>query len=333
MAAEVLPLGRSSRAADPEATPRKKLGKHLRLVRQSAAFTTMAPFARELRVSVDLISKIETAKHVPTQDIFLAWLDLCQVSEEARVYLTDIWILARASYGSVPESIEKWFENEGKAAFLRLWGLLFMPAQLQTRDYARAMFLAHGMDEDEATDQADIRIGRQAILDRLVPAYVTATIHERALHNLVGAPEVMISQLEHLLEMSKRRNVLIQVIRDTGYFVGMDGAFEVVSGDEIPDTLLMQTLEEQASEDRTLTRKAIEVFEQIRGYALNVEGSRAFIEEAIERWKSRLQQAPAGASPATAARAAPGHALRQATSPARSSSATPLSTALDRSCG
>jgi hypothetical protein len=249
----------------------------------------MAPFARELRVSVDLVSKIETGRHVPTQDIFLAWLDVCQVSEEARVYLTDIWILARVSHGSVPESIEKWFENEGKAIFLRLWGLLFMPAQLQTRDYARAMFLAHGLDEDEAADQAGIRIGRQAVLAGQAPAHVTAAIHERALHTLVGAPEVMIGQLEHLLEMSLRRNVLIQVIRDTGYFVGMDGAFEVASGDEIPDTLLMLTMEAQASQDRALTRKAIEVFEEIRGYALNVKDSRALIVEAIERWKSQRQ--------------------------------------------
>jgi hypothetical protein len=69
----------------------------------------------------------------------------------------------------------------------------------------------------------------------------------------------------------------------------MDGAFEVASGDEIPDTLLMLTMEAQASQDRALTRKAIEVFEEIRGYALNVEDSRALIVEAIERWKSQRQ--------------------------------------------
>src|SRR5215469_5185193 len=126
---------------DPDKTPAGKLAKHLRLIRQAAGFHTQSPFAARLGVSPDLISKIETGKHVPTQDIFLAWLDLCGVTEEARVYLTDIWTLARAAHGSIPQSIERWYENEGEAAFLHLWGLLFIPSQLQTREYAYAMFV------------------------------------------------------------------------------------------------------------------------------------------------------------------------------------------------
>jgi transcriptional regulator with XRE-family HTH domain len=273
---------------DPDKTPAGKLAKHLRLIRQAAGFTTQPPFAGRLGVSPDLVSKIETGKHVPTQDIFLSWLDLCQVTEEARVYLTDIWILARAAHGGVPQLMEKWFENEGKAAFLRLWALLFMPGQLQTREYAHAMFLAHGMDDEEAAEQTDLRTGRQAILDDQDPVHVTAIIHEHALHNLVGTPEIMIGQLTHLLEMSKRRNIVIQVIKDAGYFVGTDGAFEVASGDAIPDTLLIMAMQEQASDDLTQTRNAIALFEAIRSYALNAEESRALITEAIGRWKSQL---------------------------------------------
>src|SRR5438132_688593 len=84
----------SSSTPEPESTPRGKLAKHLRLIRQAAGFATQAPLANRLGVSSDLISKMETGKHVPTQDIFLALLDICAVSEEARGYLTDLWILA-----------------------------------------------------------------------------------------------------------------------------------------------------------------------------------------------------------------------------------------------
>jgi transcriptional regulator with XRE-family HTH domain len=273
---------------DPDSDPKVRLGRRLRRARQAVGFTTMGPAATRLGVSVDLISKIETGKHVPPQDVFLALLDLYQVSEEARDLLTDIWEVARATRSIVPESIEKSFLNEKVAQFLRLWCLLYIPAQLQTRDYAHAMFLKGGMDEFEATTETDLRIGRQAILKRKdYPVHVIVVIHEHALRNLVGTPEIMAAQLEHLRAQSHERNIVIQVILDVGYFAGENGAFEIASGDAIPDTLLMLGLIDQASDDPVQTRMAIVAFEDIRSYALSAGESRAFLVEMIEWWKSR----------------------------------------------
>lgn len=277
----------SSNSPSQDSDPKVRLGRQLRRSRQGAGFATMGPVASRLGVSVDLISKIETGKHVPPQDIFLALLDIYRVSEEARGFLTDMWEVARASRGKLPALIEKWFENEARALFLHLWGLLFMPAQLQTPEYARAMFLVHGMDEEQATEETNIRIGRQTVLDGLDPVHITAVIHERALYNLVGTPEIMAAQLTRMLELSRRRNVVLQAVRDTGYFAGMDGAFEIASGDAIPDTLLILAMDDQTSEDQAQTRKAIALFEEIRSYALSAEESRALIQEAMERWNSQ----------------------------------------------
>lgn len=49
----------------------------------------------------------------------------------------------------------------------------------------------------------------------------------------------------------------------------------------------MLAMEDQTMEDQALTRKAIALFEQIRGYALSVTDSRAVILEAIERWNAQ----------------------------------------------
>jgi hypothetical protein len=68
-----------------------------------------------------------------------------------------------------------------------------------------------------------------------------------------------------------------------------DGAFEIASGDAMPDTLLMLAGDDQTSEDLTQTRRAIALFEEIRGCALNVAESRAVILEAIQRWKAQQQ--------------------------------------------
>jgi transcriptional regulator with XRE-family HTH domain len=280
----------SSSAPEPENTPRGKLAKHLRLIRQAAGFTTQAPLAARLGVSSDLISKMETGKHVPTQDIFLALLDVCGVSEEARVYLTDLWVLARAGSGGVREFFEKYATAEEKAAFLRMWGLLLIPGPLQTREYAHAMFLKGGLDEDEAAEQAELRVKRHDRVDGPDAAHVTALIYEFALHRRVGTPEIMVAQLKHLPELSSRRKVVIQVVPDDGnYFPGLDGEFAIATGPEISDTVIMVTVEDQVSDEPKAAGKVIALFEEVRGYARSVAESRALISEAIEKWKSQQQ--------------------------------------------
>ena len=93
----------------------------------------------------------------------------------------------------------------------------------------------------------------------------------------------------NILPATRKREVVIQVVRNTGYFPGLRGPFEIASGEAIPDTLLMLAMEDQTMEDRTLTRKGIALFEGIRSYALTAEESRAVILEAIEEWKRRLK--------------------------------------------
>ena len=100
----------------------------------------------------------------------------------------------------------------------------------------------------------------------------------------------MSAQLKYLLEISQRSNLVIQVVRDTGYFPGIRGQFEIASGHEIPDTLVMYNVEDQTQDDQVLVNKASALFERIRGYALTIEESRAILQEALQRWNSQHQQ-------------------------------------------
>jgi hypothetical protein len=72
-----------------------------------------------------------------------------------------------------------------------------------------------------------------------------------------------------------------------GAYWGISGPFQIASGPEIPDTLLMLAVEDQTQEDLTLARKALTLFEKVRGHALNVEDSRAVLMEAREHWYSQ----------------------------------------------
>ena len=272
---------------DPEDDPAAFLGRQLKRVRLAAKFPTQDALAKAMGFVREVVSKSETGERAPTDDVFAKWLDVCAASDETREILAGLLKLARKADGVIPPFIERWLQAEKEAEFLRLWALLVVPGPLQVREYAHAMFAGGGLEDDEAAGKAAARLQRQLILDGPDPAHLTAIIYESVLHRLVGTPAIMVAQLTHLLEMSRRRNVVIQVVRDTGYFIGLEGAFNIASGDGMPDTLLMDAVEDQTSEDRTLTRKAVALFEEIRGYALNVADSRALIMEAVERWKSQ----------------------------------------------
>jgi hypothetical protein len=200
----------------------------------------------------------------------------------------EIWTLARGA-GGIREFFEKYAAAEEKATLLRMWGLLVVPGPLQTREYAHAMFLAGGLDKDEAAEQTDLRVRRHAKVDGSDAAHVTALIYAPVLDFLVGTPDIMIGQLEHLLGLSQRHNVVIQVVPNTGYFSGIQAAFQIASGPAIADTVELETLEDHVTDDPPAADRAIALFEHVRGYALNVVESREVITEAIERWKARQQ--------------------------------------------
>jgi transcriptional regulator with XRE-family HTH domain len=271
---------------DPEKDPAYALGRTLRRLREAAGFSTPAAAGARLGYGPDSIRKAESGAQVPVEPAILKMLDVYQVPDLMRPTVLDMWKLARKSKGPIPEFFEKYAAAEEQAAFLRLWGLLLMPGPLQTREYAHAMFLA-SLSEDEATEHADQRMKRRAKVEGPDAAHVTALIYELTLNGLVGSPQVMVGQLEDLLGLSERRNVIIQVVPDTGYFPGRRGGFEIASGPAITDTVAMVTVQDSVAEDPDTARTVIELFEEIRSTALNVADSREAITEAIGRWKTR----------------------------------------------
>jgi hypothetical protein len=110
---------------------------------------------------------------------------------------------------------------------------------------------------------------------------VTSWAHNRlslldlmAAHNIVGLSHAA----RHLLAARKRA---------TGANAGLSGAFDLASVDGTPDTLRMEGVEDQTTENRALVRKAAILFDLVRRDALPRVPSRALILEAAEQWKSQ----------------------------------------------
>ena len=51
-------------------------------------------------------------------------------------------------------------------------------------------------------------------------------LYESLLRHQVGTPEIMAAELEHLLDMMNRPNVVIQVVREGAYFQGSRGSLK-----------------------------------------------------------------------------------------------------------
>jgi transcriptional regulator with XRE-family HTH domain len=284
--------------SEPESSPAAvRLGEELRQLRIAAGYPSIQALAARIDgYGESLIAKVEQGRRTASRQLFPAWLDACAVHIETKApvltdghrrALTALWEIGLQREGPIPEFFERYAAAEEKAAFLRMWGLLLIPGPLQTREYAHAMFLGGRLDEDEATERAEARMKRRARIDGPDAAHVTAIIFESALHCLVGTPEIMVGQLEDLLQLLQRRNVIIQVIPDAGYFLGYEGQFQIASGPGILDTVDMETVEDHVSDDPATARKVAELFEEIRSYALNAAESRALIQEAVRRWSQQ----------------------------------------------
>jgi transcriptional regulator with XRE-family HTH domain len=270
----------------PENNAAALLGQELARLRVAAGFTVQATFSAELGYDRSVIAKAESGDRPPSDPVFNAWMDACGVNPEVHGMLERQLILARNAVGAIPTWFAWWIDVENEADSIRIWCPLVIPGLLQTEQYIRAMYLLAGVEEDETEEKVRARLERQAILGGEDPVHLTVLIDESALHRLIGTAEILVEQLEHLLMMSRRRNVTLQIVRGTGAAAGLNGAFDIASGTGFPDTMRVDTLEDETTDNRERVRKAAVVFEQVRGRALNVEESRAVIQEAINRWKS-----------------------------------------------
>ena len=171
---------------------------------------------------------------------------------------------------------------------LRIWQPLVIPGLLQTAEYARALFLAAGADQDRADDLVTVRLDRQAILERPDPPHVVAVIDESVFHRLIGSPQIMADQLAGVADLAERPNIAVQVIpSETGANAGLSGAFDLASGDSAPEVLRMEAVEDVTTESRSLVRQATNIFVRVQADALPRAASLALIREAAEQWKTR----------------------------------------------
>jgi transcriptional regulator with XRE-family HTH domain len=270
---------------DPESNPAAFLGAELRRARLAAGFSSQDALAARLGFDRSVIAKCETGDRPPTPDVLSAWCSACQIGDTEM--FGRLAVLARRADGAVPAWFEGWLEAEGQAHTLRYWSPLLVPGLLQTADYAGRLFLAAGSSDDQAAELTGARLARQAILERPDPPQVVFVLDETVLRRMIGSAVIMADQLEHLAAVGELMNVSIHVLPASDANAGLSGSFGLASADGQPDTLLLETVEDRVTQDRSLVRRAAVIFDLVRRDALPRVPSRNLIWEAAEQWKTR----------------------------------------------
>lgn len=183
---------------------------------------------------------------------------------------------------AVPDWFELYLGLEYGAARISSYDTI-VPGLLQTREYAEALFRAgeRRFTDEEIHAKVELRMTRQQILTRDEGApQLWSVLDECALQRVVGGPEIMQAQLDHLSTIAERANIEIQVLpNDVGAHAGLDSAFAILDypaefeGD--PGTVYVQTrVRGIYYEDPAEVTDYRRVFERLQMQALRPDESR-----------------------------------------------------------
>jgi transcriptional regulator with XRE-family HTH domain len=278
----VVPL---TRELDPTAGPLDFFGAEVRRWR-TAAGLSQEQLGQKVGYSGAQVGKVETGERTPSPD-FVEYCD--RALPDAGGLFARIYELARRWDGSYPSWFTEWVEAERRAISLHTWEPLLIPGLLQTPDYARALFKAwRSAGSAEELDQlVSARIERQAIFEQLKPPSLWAVIDEGVLTRCIGNAQIMHAQLEHLMDVSDRYKITVQVVPvAAGAHVGLLGAFAIAAFENAPGIVYMESPDVgHTTEKSSVVAKVSETFDMLRAEALPRGLSRDLIRKvAEERW-------------------------------------------------
>ncbi|MEU6817400.1 helix-turn-helix transcriptional regulator [Streptomyces sp. NPDC046860] len=271
------------------------LGSQLRRLREARGITREAA-GYSIRASESKISRMELGRvSFKTRDVE-DLLTLYGVDDEAE--RESLLSLAREAnvagwWHSYSDVLPSWFPTyvglEGAAHLIRVYEVQFVHGLLQTEGYARAV-VRRGMRGASAEDverRVALRLERQKhLLGEHAPEF-HIVLDEAALHRPYGDREVMRGQLRHLVEVSERPNVRLQVMPfDFGGHSGESGAFTLLSFPEsdLSDVVYLEQLTSALYLDK---REDVAQYEhalkELQQDSPGPEESRALIERIAQR--------------------------------------------------
>jgi transcriptional regulator with XRE-family HTH domain len=148
------------------------------------------------------------------------------------------------------DAVADWFTDylglEESACRIQIWEQQFVPGLLQIEDYTTAIatYGWSALASQSVSRQVAVRMRRQALLTRPNPPQVWAVIDESVLYRPIGGKRVLRSQIDHLLELTERPDITVQVLpyQFSGYSAEVSFTALRFAESELPDVVYLEHL-------------------------------------------------------------------------------------------
>ncbi|ROO83743.1 helix-turn-helix protein [Actinocorallia herbida] len=268
---------------------RRRLASELRRLRKEQG-KTREEAAKYAGIAPATVTRMEAALHAPKPADVLALCRLYGLDDRRTELLVTFARQSRQRGwwqrygGAIPDWFAFYVGLEEEAAEIRTYQPELVLGLFQTEAYIRAV-MRSGItvpDGDELERKVSVRLKRQERLTEAGPIDVWAVLHESALRTEVGGRAVMREQLHHLVELSWRNNITLQVLPfSAGSHPGNAGAFELFSFAEPADPEVVYVQYRLGClylEDSSDINAYSEVFDHLRARALSPDDSRAILD-------------------------------------------------------
>jgi len=289
--------GSAGRAAAGTVAPtvlRIMLGTQLRRLRESRGISA-AEAARAIRGSESKISRIELGRNAVREIDIADLLDLYGITDAAEREP----LLALASQANqqgwwhrYQDVLPGWFQSylglEESAESIRSFDTQFVPGLLQTEGYSAAVLQLGSSSRADTDRLVYLRKERQR---RFASGGLKlwAVIDEMALRRPVGSAALMQAQLEHLLDISDRPGLTIQVSPFlTGASYAAPGSFSILqfATDDMPDVVYVEQLTSALYLDkRADVDRYAEAMDQIAAASTTPEQTTDLIRSMLVEWE------------------------------------------------
>ncbi|WP_329489952.1 helix-turn-helix transcriptional regulator [Kitasatospora sp. NBC_01246] len=269
----------------PTASSAELFGEELRFAREAAGLT-QEELGRLLHCDRTVVTKSEGGKRkFPVELLEEADRALWTGGLLARLYERVDWH-AEVEH---PDWFQRFVELEAAAVAERVFQYARINGLLQCEEYARALFsLGEARDNAELlAERVSARLSRQ---DRFLASdgpLLLVVLHESAIRNVTGGPGVMRAQMEHLLAMSDRPNVGIQVapFQNAGVRLPSVSMFLLEMADGVEWLYSESLVRGHFSEEPAVVSEHRRDYDLVRGEVLSASDSRALIAEAMEEYR------------------------------------------------
>ncbi|MGZ9931667.1 helix-turn-helix domain-containing protein [Streptomyces sp. NC-S4] len=267
---------------DPSSSPRALLGAELRVARERAGMS-QAELGERLFVSGSFIGQLESG----TRRMHLEFArQIDEILGTDGFFVRNCEALAKSKY---PNHFAEAAEAEAEAKTIREYAPLALPGMLQTKAYARAVFIAYQptATEEVISELVQNRLDRAGVLSDPTTPLFWCVLDESALRRVVGSRAVMAEVLRHIAALIRSRRIFVQVMPfSAGAHSSMGGTLKLMTFENAAPLAYVQgnAIGVLLDDPATVARHSL-TYDLLTASALSPNASLALIESVAEDYE------------------------------------------------